>query len=361
MFATNEQSFQRQNRGHKLSHQLTGHLKHEAQTIQPQPTRELSQIRNNFGIFRQWSGGILLLTRKEKHFSKIITRTHLGDIMNTAPINTKDQKKPLASIILYHLLSFPLAILYFVLTVTGLSLGAGTLIIWVGLPILIGSFAMIRGFGGIERSLARGMLGISIAEPRPDPNEKGSWGSALASLRSSLTWKCLLYVMIKFPLSVLMFCITLVFLTLSIGLILTPLGYLIATYVLQILNIHLVNNPPAWLFFTIDITGTFNGLEFLKTFLGTALGVGFWFLTQGLLRGCGRACGELARALLSPTEWETRQYEDQRNNEQFYQHTYERGYTQGYQASHDETRPRAVYQEQPEMPTQEMPFQYQRS
>ena len=38
--------------------------------------------------------------------------------------------------ILYLLLSFPLGIAYFVFLVTGISLGFGLLIIWVGVPIL---------------------------------------------------------------------------------------------------------------------------------------------------------------------------------------------------------------------------------
>jgi hypothetical protein len=39
--------------------------------------------------------------------------------------------------IIYLLLAFPLGTAYFVFLVTGLSLGLGLLIIWIGIPILL--------------------------------------------------------------------------------------------------------------------------------------------------------------------------------------------------------------------------------
>ena len=50
--------------------------------------------------------------------------------------------------ILYLFLSFPLGIAYFVFLVTGISLGFGLAIIWVGVPILVlvlaGSWALCQ-------------------------------------------------------------------------------------------------------------------------------------------------------------------------------------------------------------------------
>ena len=56
--------------------------------------------------------------------------------------------------LLYLLLSFPLGIAYFVFLITGLSLGAGLLVIFVGVPILIGVLFACQGLGAFERLMA---------------------------------------------------------------------------------------------------------------------------------------------------------------------------------------------------------------
>ena len=60
--------------------------------------------------------------------------------------------------IFYLLLAFPLGIAYFMFLVTGISAGAGLIIIWVGVPILAlvpaGSWAMCE----FERILAVRLL-----------------------------------------------------------------------------------------------------------------------------------------------------------------------------------------------------------
>jgi hypothetical protein len=60
--------------------------------------------------------------------------------------------------IFYLLLAFPLGLAYFVFLVTGISVGASLIIIWVGVPILVlvflGSWAMCQ----LERVLAISLL-----------------------------------------------------------------------------------------------------------------------------------------------------------------------------------------------------------
>ena len=68
--------------------------------------------------------------------------------------------------ILYHLISFPLGLFYFIFLVTGISLGLGLLIVWIGVPLLIGVLAASRGLSAFERLLSVNMLGSDIA-PRP--------------------------------------------------------------------------------------------------------------------------------------------------------------------------------------------------
>ncbi len=287
--------------------------------------------------------------------------------------DNKSQGKHIASVILYLNLSFLLGLIYFILIVTALSVGLGTFIIWIGLPLLIGTFAMIRGIGAIERSLARELLGVYIPEPRPRGGERGIWRQGLANLRDPLTWKCLLYTILKFPLGILSFVVSVTLLSITLALVLAPLGYLIATFVLQIIGIHPVNDGPAWVdLIAFRISGDFEALVFLKGFIYTGLGIASWFFSRSILKGLGWFSGELARALLSPVEWEmnmpnvsftNNRHSSTHDNTPRYAQQSEHGYERGYEATQlvyrDDTQPRAVYQEQP-YPTQEGPLQYQR-
>src|SRR5882672_7159507 len=65
----------------------------------------------------------------------------------------------------YLLLSFPLGIAYFVFLITGISLGTGLLVIFVGVPILIGMLFACQGLGAFERGMARSLLHLGIPAP----------------------------------------------------------------------------------------------------------------------------------------------------------------------------------------------------
>src|SRR5579872_429724 len=64
---------------------------------------------------------------------------------------------------LYLLLSFPLGLGYFVALVAGIALGIGTLIIWIGVPILIAIMIAWWYAAAFERHLATRLLRVSIA------------------------------------------------------------------------------------------------------------------------------------------------------------------------------------------------------
>jgi hypothetical protein len=214
-----------------------------------------------------------------------------------------------ASIILYNVLSFILSLFYFIVVIVALSLGVGTLVIWIGLPILLLTFGVINGIAAIERSIMSSLLGVDIPSPRPTSDIQKSWWKRSASnLRDPLTWKSLLYILFKFPLSICTFSITVSFVATSIALILAPVGYLIATYVLMLNGIH--SQPDAFAllglhdgvsnFFNVAVTGTFDPTMFFKSFAWTLVGIVFWLLTYYMLRGLGWLSAEFARVMLSP-------------------------------------------------------------
>ena len=76
----------------------------------------------------------------------------------------------------YNLLRFPIAIAAFVLVVTGLSTGAGLLVIGVGLAVLALTLVVARGFGppAVTAECAAGFLRLdgrlAVSEP-PSPDE----------------------------------------------------------------------------------------------------------------------------------------------------------------------------------------------
>ncbi|GHO92956.1 hypothetical protein KSF_030040 [Reticulibacter mediterranei] len=228
-----------------------------------------------------------------------------------------NNKPHTASNIAYLLLSFPLGVLYFVLLITGLATGIGTVIVWVGIPILVATFGLIWGFAALERSLAAHLLHIDMPAPQKKYAEHGKIMEWLGmKVRDSLTWKSLAYLFIKFPLGIFSFVLALTLITLCAGLILAPLGYLISTYVLQEMGVHLAHTTtPIWWLnqINIQITGDFEFAEFAKSFIGPVFGIALWIPVRALLNGLARLSGMLAHAMLTSSS----------NNEQPKEERYE--------------------------------------
>ena len=144
--------------------------------------------------------------------------------------------------VLYLLLSFPLGIAYFVFLVTGLSVGFGLLVIWVGVPILAlvlaGSWVLSR----LEQETANRMLKLDIppiAFPSTsDPLSAGdarlsvtervfvrTWRQFKAHLSDRLTWTGMLYLFLKFPVGVASFVIVVTLAAVTASLLGAPFYY----------------------------------------------------------------------------------------------------------------------------------------
>lgn len=104
--------------------------------------------------------------------------------------------------LLYLLLGLPTGVVYFTLYVTGLSLGVGLFIVWVGAAILLSLVPITWWAILFERELAVRLLG----EPVPSaghpalPEEEGSWAWYKSIAKSPVTWKGLGFLLLKFPL-----------------------------------------------------------------------------------------------------------------------------------------------------------------
>ena len=184
--------------------------------------------------------------------------------------------------ITYLLLAFPLGIAYFVLSVTGLSVGFGLLIMWVGLFVLLGLFAGWWGLANLERLLAVYLLGEDI-EPLATPiTAKGTlWERTKAHFTNQLTWKSALYLLLKFPIGIASFVSVVTAVSISAALIFAPFIY-------QTGDISIF----AW---HID--------TFFEAILATGIGLLIAPYAFQLLNKAAQLSGQFARFMLSDVEY----------------------------------------------------------
>ncbi|MFF0461241.1 sensor histidine kinase [Streptomyces mexicanus] len=127
----------------------------------------------------------------------------------------------------YVLLGLPISVVLFSYAVTMVSLGAGLLVTFLGIPVLAAALAGCRAFGMLERARARGLLGLEVAEPEPLRPRTGSgplaWTQAV--LKSGASWRALLYAVLQFPWAVFSFCVALTFWSTGWSLLTYPLWF----------------------------------------------------------------------------------------------------------------------------------------
>ena len=100
--------------------------------------------------------------------------------------------------ILFHALAFPLGLFYFVFLITGISVGVGLVVVWVGIPILLVVAGAWWLFGAFERLQAQYLLGATVPHtPREWERVDGIWGKLRAHFGSGATWMDLLYLFAK--------------------------------------------------------------------------------------------------------------------------------------------------------------------
>lgn len=105
----------------------------------------------------------------------------------------------------YLIASFPLGVLYFVVIVTGLSAGIGTVIVWIGFFLLLGTVFAIRAFADLERVQAERVLGVRIATYQKPPTPEKLTGKVKALLTDRSTWSGLVFALLKFPIGIISF------------------------------------------------------------------------------------------------------------------------------------------------------------
>jgi hypothetical protein len=110
----------------------------------------------------------------------------------------------------YTLTALPLGVLTFALMVAGLSAGAGLVIVWVGLPVLVGTVLVARGFAQLERLRLRSLQGREAAAPTYLKADAGSspLRRLLTPLRDLQSWLDTFWGVVGFVTGLIAFLVT---------------------------------------------------------------------------------------------------------------------------------------------------------
>jgi signal transduction histidine kinase len=186
-----------------------------------------------------------------------------------ATSNTVVLEDQILSSIIYLLLGLPFGILYFVALIVGFSIGIPLVILWIGLPLLYATFVTASGFARFERWLLEGLLGRVVSYETENHSSKTGWGIRFRRhLARFVTWKELVYLILKFPFGLVSSIITIVLLCLDLGLLLSPL-LLLTKLDLPVLELEgykfrIDSLENAALAFAIGVGLTFVSIPFLN-------------------------------------------------------------------------------------------------
>ena len=185
----------------------------------------------------------------------------------------------------YLLATFPLALTSFIVIVTGLALGVGLAIIWVGLPIGVGTLVAARGFARIER-LRLHACGTVVEEVKVPLPAGTLWARFVRTLRNPDLWREALHGILALPISCLTWSVT------------------ITWWAMVVAGL----TGPIWEGITQHYGATGSGSGWLMHTLGWPIpagvfdfGVGVFALLTlpAVIRGCAAIHFGLARGLLS--------------------------------------------------------------
>ena len=119
----------------------------------------------------------------------------------------------------YVLIGLPLSVVSFVLLVTGLAVGIGTLVIWVGLPLLVLTLLVARGFAAIERTRVPAVLQRDLPAPvyRQAPPDAGTVRRLVEPLRDPQCWLDVVHGLFHMALSIPAFVVVITWWSVTLG------------------------------------------------------------------------------------------------------------------------------------------------
>lgn len=199
----------------------------------------------------------------------------------TAPVQVRTYTN-----LFYLALAFPLGLFYFVFLLTGLALGFGLTIIWIGLPILAVVLAASWGLAALERRLAILLLGAEVPPMASEASKQttGIWNIVQEFLANPVTWKGLGFLFVKLPMGMLSFVTTLTLLVIPFAFMLAPIAWGFD---------DVYYNIPFW---NVDTFG--------ETLILAGIGFMGLIVSLNVLNGLALVWRELAEAMLGSRRFE---------------------------------------------------------
>lgn len=191
----------------------------------------------------------------------------------------------------YMVLALPTGIFYFTWAVTGISMSLGLALLIIGIPFIVLFFGSVRLLSLVEGRIVETMLGVRMPR-RPTFSTKGVslWRRIGAIFSDPRTWSTLFYMLLKLPLGIIYFTLTITLLAVSIGFVGAPVMKLLSG------ALHLQEGlctGPDWVCNLVDWVNSWPG-----AFTLSILGIVMLFATLHLLRGIGYVHGQIAKHLL---------------------------------------------------------------
>jgi len=185
----------------------------------------------------------------------------------------------------YFLLNLVTGLFWFSLLVPLLVVSVGTMVVWVGFPLLVLTLVLARGAATAERAWLRATLGVDIPRPyRPLPAGP-PLQRAKALVTDPATWRDFGYWLLMLPLGMVEF-------TLAVGLWSAVLGLVLFPFYFQWLpaDLEVTVGSAVW-----PVDSMADALPL--TVAGILLGL----VSLPLVRALGRGHAALARAVLGPS------------------------------------------------------------
>jgi uncharacterized membrane protein len=125
--------------------------------------------------------------------------------------------------ILYMLLSLATGILYFTVTIVGLSVSAGLAILIIGIPFFLAFVGISRALSLMECRFVEAMSGVRMPRRPPHPGApRGFWVRVRSMLADTRTWTTLAYDVLMLPIGIINFTVAVTFISVGVSLTVAP-------------------------------------------------------------------------------------------------------------------------------------------
>ncbi|HET7360094.1 MAG TPA: sensor domain-containing protein [Rhodanobacteraceae bacterium] len=182
----------------------------------------------------------------------------------------------------YMLLAMATGIFFFTWAVAGVALSAGLLVLIIGVPFLVLYIGTVRVLSLVEGRIVETLLDVRMPRRPAYSNTALPWRQRIVTMFTDpRTWTTLLYMLLMLPLGVAYFCIVVTGLSVSVGLVVSPLTQAWWDFPVILASDNVAWPVPPWLWPLV-----------------CAAGVLLLFVTLHVVRGIGQLHGQLAKHLL---------------------------------------------------------------